>query len=744
MPRIRAAPSTPSTPARGSPLKHACIPTNDDENEKAARRAVRVAQDDLRRSTIVAAASPRKQSMAVGGPSTPARKVNSVDPAGVGRSPVPKVPVLANFEEWMKMATDNKINAANSWNFALIDYFHEMSLLREGDSINFQKASCTLDGCVKIYTSRVDSVATDTTKLLSGLATSKQSRDEEDRGEGEGDEDDEDREKNPKRRAARAEATLVKDFSSIQLKKFDLEFSVDPLFKKTSADFDEGGAKGLLLNHLGINEEGKIIFDASDAVPADADDVLPEVKEEDEGGNTIDIAALGAKFFADMDALDDMDVCPSLKNFEFPVDGSTITFDLPDLKLPDLTDDAASEIDGNVMGDDDAHGFGEPLEGFDNDDDVAFGEGGDAWAQTELPPNYDGGENEQLLLEEGAEPLKDLEQKDGFVMSLNSEGSEEGIFAYFDEALRKNWAGPEHWRISRLKKASTSTGTEPKKKKEKEVFSIDFYGDDVDEDVLFAPGGANINMSKAQQMQRSRHLLPDDMGFSSKDLLRLFLKPKATLQNRKKKLVAGGEKEVNEHDMDEKFWAERAAQNAEDDVPSGPSYDAAFFDDGNADAGFGPEMDDDDDGFADAAETLSQAAELKEEMDFGSQLVSQGRKMRPEYVNYARVAKKVDVKKLKDNIWSNLAITIPDNDDPTPTPEPSLSQGEEKKFTQVIQDLQKVYPQKEMEDVSTSFCFICLLHLANEKGLIIQNEGVGNMEELIIRKDMTVGAIDTY
>ena len=65
-----------------------------------------------------------------------------------------------------------KINAANSWNFALIDYFHDMSLLREGDSVNFQRASCTLDGCVKIYTSRVDSVATETGKLLSGLADS--------------------------------------------------------------------------------------------------------------------------------------------------------------------------------------------------------------------------------------------------------------------------------------------------------------------------------------------------------------------------------------------------------------------------------------------------------------------------------------------------------------------------------------------------------------------------------------------
>lgn len=92
------------------------------------------------------------------------------------------------------MATDNKINATNSWNFALIDYFHDMSLLKEGDGVNFQKASCTLDGCVKIYTSRVDSVATETGKLLSGLqdsGNSKKKRGENGEGEGEGEDGEE-------------------------------------------------------------------------------------------------------------------------------------------------------------------------------------------------------------------------------------------------------------------------------------------------------------------------------------------------------------------------------------------------------------------------------------------------------------------------------------------------------------------------------------------------------------------------
>jgi len=44
-----------------------------------------------------------------------------------------------------------------------------MTLLKESDSINFQ---CILDGRVKVYTSRVDPVVTETGKLLSGLADS--------------------------------------------------------------------------------------------------------------------------------------------------------------------------------------------------------------------------------------------------------------------------------------------------------------------------------------------------------------------------------------------------------------------------------------------------------------------------------------------------------------------------------------------------------------------------------------------
>lgn len=74
-----------------------------------------------------------------------------------------------------------------------------------------------------------------------------------------------------------------------------MDFAVDPLFKKTSADFDEGGARGLLLNHLSLDRECKIIFDASDASNADPEsdkteleDITHDDDHMDADGNQID------------------------------------------------------------------------------------------------------------------------------------------------------------------------------------------------------------------------------------------------------------------------------------------------------------------------------------------------------------------------------------------------------------------------------------------------------------------------
>ena len=65
--------------------------------------------------------------------------------------------------------------------------------------------------------------------------------------------------------------TIEKNPENLLLKTFDTEFEVDPLFKKTSAAFDEGGARGLLLNNLSVYKDCELVFDSFDTMPHGTD-----------------------------------------------------------------------------------------------------------------------------------------------------------------------------------------------------------------------------------------------------------------------------------------------------------------------------------------------------------------------------------------------------------------------------------------------------------------------------------------
>jgi len=67
-----------------------------------------------------------------------------------------------------------------------------------------------------------------------------------------------------------------------------------------------------------------------------------------------------------------------------------------------------------------------------------------------------------------------------------------------------------------------------------------------------------------------------------------------------------------------------------------------------------------------------------------------------------------------------------------------------RKFESVIQGLRKSYTRDKMEEISTSFCFICLLHLANERGLKIEageDSTVEDDSDRVEERDRSVGDI---
>lgn len=513
---------------------------------------------------------------------------------------------------------------------------------------------------------------------------------------------------------------MVPAFASLQLKKFELEFSVDPLFKKASADFDEGGAKGLLLNHLAIDSSGRIVFDSSDDAEdatAEADTAKREsgetVRDESAhitatgpGGFEIDIDTLGSRFFPDLARLDDQDICPSLKNLD--LGGPAGSVDIPSLKAPgdwrqareNVPLEDLGEKSGIFLDDNNAAGFDDDddgvLAGFDVGGIAGFGEGGEAWAKDAAVEaqtrahnqRYDIGGDFSDKAGEGMGVGGFNPDGDQYVVSLHHNKAEAGhqdILSYFDNALQKNWAGPEHWRIRRMKDITKAAGAAPAKRKEKEPFEINFSSplDASLADSIYTPANSNaaISLPKTQWKSKTRNLLPDDKHFNSRQLLRLFLKPRARMGSRRSGFGNAhnpsmtGQEEIPEGEIDEVFWARKepavTQSSVEHEDPQG-NYDADFFqDDGLAFPGGPP---DDDEEFVDAREEFSAKlegdtatgsqdiatnianTEGSQEGAFGTQLVTQNRRLRPEYMQYARVAKKVDVRRLKEEMWREIGF----------------------------------------------------------------------------------------
>jgi condensin complex subunit 2 len=73
-----------------------------------------------------------------------------------------------------------------------------------------------------------------------------------------------------------------------------------------------------------------------------------------------------------------------------------------------------------------------------------------------------------------------------------------------------------------------------------------------------------------------------------------------------------------------------------------------------------------------------------------------------------------------------MCVNLQATDDTRPPTDPA----EARTFTTVVSDLERTYPKDKLDEISTSFCFICLLHLANEQGLKLEVEEEDMVEEV--------------
>ena len=319
------------------------------------------------------------------------------------------------------------------------------------------------------------------------------------------------------------------------------------------------------------------------------------------------------------------------------------------------------------------------------------------------------------------------------------------------EAFHENqWAGAAHWKKIQQKRHpnlgerdQAVSATVSKKRKGKaskscalgaKAFDISMISTATMAVALQMPpkGRKNIEplqMTKAavSKASKNENILPLSAGIEVESFTSLFLRPRTNVRD-----IAGlshpyaPPRQVGFKGIDN--WEQH-----DDDNSWGGDHD------GDAMLDFGGDADDDS-------------------HDFFVPQLEGVRKVEKVNVGYATVAKKVDVKRLKQDLWQELERTFQERgktpsieessqDDMTLFEEEEVdrNQNAEKSelldelsvkrgplsFRETVRDMQTTQSQA---DVTLPFYFICILHLANEKGLALESMG---LDDFVIHSPCT-------
>lgn len=131
----------------------------------------------------------------------------------------------------------------------------------------------------------------------------------------------------------------------------------------------------------------------------------------------------------------------------------------------------------------------------------------------------------------------------------------------------------------------------------------------------------------------------------------------------------------------------------------------------------------DGDGWAGQSQNMSNVSPFTNLPSTSMELIDAPIQVEKIHINYAKRANRIDIELLKNSIWGGLAESNKLNEQKMV---PKVQQP--KNFTEVLQTVPKVLPKAQVDDLSIPLCFICLLELANKKGLQIEEKG----NELVI------------
>ncbi|XP_054167114.1 condensin complex subunit 2-like [Oppia nitens] len=624
------------------------------------------------------------------------------------------VQLRKHYQTCIEMSTTNKINAKNAFGLHLIDNMSE--LIREDTQngcVNFKLAGSALDAGAKIYCHRVDSVHAEAQKVASSLVMAL-NNEKNSNNNGSNDmnaddnqmddqneelEDTEGQQKQKRKKTKRNVKTLAQNIESLNATKLETNLEIDPVFHHLSAAFDMGNVNSLLMANLKLNPSGLLLLDSNSSLNFDNYNVQRESTMQNV-----------SQFYPLMNEIikSSTKICPKLSNFEFLNRDEGINL-IPREEDPSFTrrDSFTFDLNADV----------EDIEDLENE----YMGGGDI---------FDNDVNDDDDCNEAAAEGTDETVKKSLIRAMNMQGVGDLVkmlsdkpndYTYFNPKLLSTWAGPLHWKRMPFwnRNRTENQGTDgDKPRRQRKQFPEQHYKEEFDEEEADQMGGNDQKLKVATLQKWSTNnnelKLPQDHGFDPKMLAQSFIKPDATFQ------CAKSHEDVLDTTInsDNSFGAppspgtERYDYDDDDDIPTG---------------GFTDPLD------LAHSQPYSQLNTNTNMAFIGDNLVEQPYDLENILINFAKFAKKMDVKRLKKAMWD---VIIPLSEPLSPTT-PELTIPRKSPTNLNFTHLYKTLPQKitpiMTQNLSAPIAFVTLLHLCNEKNLKLI--GTDDMSDFIIETE---------
>ncbi|XP_013152177.2 condensin complex subunit 2 isoform X1 [Falco peregrinus] len=698
LPRAPAAsPGPRALGSTGTPVLAEC-PCNDDEQERRQRR--RSKATDLRLgnadSQLSLASSPAP------------RQAEAWQPAQWSNTQISE-----HYSTCIKLSNENKITLKNAFVLHLIDYMKEILKAKDSEMTNFKVAAGTIDASAKIYAVRVDVIHADTYKVLGGLgkeSASTKNVDSSPKREGSPVPGAVQRVQTKKKHSCK---TIEENLNNINVPEANPRCEVDPLFRRTAISFDECSTAGIFLT--GLHTQGchsELLFD-SKIVPLPSSETI--TLPNPDPVKVTDLKSVLAQ------CIEKRLICSSLAGFHFTKwdaesHQESVSALLDKFQKSDQAFDINAEVDSDV----------EDNVPTQPDDDFI----------SDSPSNTVAGQTGEF-----AGNLNSFGtgcQRKGTDVVAFGEGdikvmchhlsTEPREYSYFSPRTLSMWAGPEHWRFKPRHTSAAST-KEAKKKNAKKAFEINF-DEDIDFKTYFRKTKASVVLAKSilENQNTKSTTLPPDFNYDPDCILQLSLKPAVKLW-RKPELSSpmDHEDQIGEYDYN----------NPNDTSNFCPGLQAADSDDDNDPVQFmGQTREFNLTTHPEGEEALLNGVGNGDITVYGElNLIAEPLKINKIEIHYAKTAKKMDMKRLKKNMWDLLTdrhekVTMAEAED-AEKENTSVVAGD-KIFSSITKQLFHSLPSAMANNLSVPLAFACLLHLANEKNLKL--EGTEDLCDVLVKQ----------